>query len=137
MRKLGWMSAVLIGCAVLYNSQTHQQPVPVTATPSNYAVPNQTSATTVPDGVEQQDDSDNAQPAATRSRASDQQEQSDDEQSSVLSNDNYTNSDGDPVHSPAYSDTIPTGATAQCSDGTCSFSQHHQGTCSHHGGMSH
>jgi hypothetical protein len=138
MRKLGWLSAVLIGCAVVYNSQTHQQPVPVTATPSNYAVSNQTSATTVPDDVEQQDNSDNAQPAATRSRSSDEQEQSDDEQSSELSNDNYyTNSDGDSVHSPASSDTIPAGATAQCSDGTYSFSQHHQGTCSHHGGVSH
>ena len=27
------------------------------------------------------------------------------------------------------------GATAQCSDGTYSYSQHHQGTCSHHGGV--
>lgn len=29
----------------------------------------------------------------------------------------------------------PTGATARCSDGTLSYSQHHQGTCSHHGGV--
>jgi hypothetical protein len=27
------------------------------------------------------------------------------------------------------------GATALCSDGTCSYSAHHQGTCSHHGGV--
>jgi hypothetical protein len=27
------------------------------------------------------------------------------------------------------------GATAQCNDGTLSYSQHHQGTCSHHGGV--
>jgi endonuclease YncB( thermonuclease family) len=27
------------------------------------------------------------------------------------------------------------GATAICSDGTCSYSAHHQGTCSHHGGV--
>jgi hypothetical protein len=25
--------------------------------------------------------------------------------------------------------------TASCRDGTVSFSQHHQGTCSHHGGV--
>jgi hypothetical protein len=53
-----------------------------------------------------------------------------------LSNDNYyTNSDGNRVHSPAYSNTVPSGATAQCRDGSYSFSQHHQGTCSHHGGV--
>ncbi len=30
----------------------------------------------------------------------------------------------------------PPGATAQCRDGTYSSSQHHSGTCSHHGGVS-
>lgn len=29
----------------------------------------------------------------------------------------------------------PAGATAQCKDGTFSTSQHHSGTCSHHGGV--
>jgi hypothetical protein len=29
----------------------------------------------------------------------------------------------------------PPGATARCSDGTYSFSQHRSGTCSHHGGV--
>ena len=55
-----------------------------------------------------------------------------------LGNDNhYTNVDGQSVHSPAYSSGgIPAGATAQCGDGTYSFSQHRQGTCSHHGGVS-
>ena len=55
-----------------------------------------------------------------------------------LSNDNhYTNSDGNTVHSPAYTtdNTVPAGATAQCKDGTYSFSQHRSGTCSHHGGV--
>lgn len=56
-----------------------------------------------------------------------------------LSNDrHYTNSDGQRVHSPAYSSGgPPAGATAQCRDGTYSFSQHHSGTCSHHGGVDH
>jgi hypothetical protein len=31
--------------------------------------------------------------------------------------------------------SAPAGATAQCNDGTYSYSQHHQGTCSHHGGV--
>lgn len=54
-----------------------------------------------------------------------------------LSNDrHYTNSDGQQVHSPAYSPSgVPAGATAQCADGTYSFSQHRTGTCSHHGGV--
>ena len=53
-----------------------------------------------------------------------------------LSNDNYyTNSVGNTVHSPAYSNTVPVGASAQCRDGTYSFSQSRRGTCSHHGGV--
>jgi hypothetical protein len=55
-----------------------------------------------------------------------------------LSNSNtYTNSQGATVHSPADSTDgpIPAGATAQCSDGTYSFSQSRSGTCSHHGGV--
>jgi len=33
------------------------------------------------------------------------------------------------------SNTDPTGATAQCKDGTYSHSKHHTGACSHHGGV--
>jgi uncharacterized protein DUF3761 len=47
----------------------------------------------------------------------------------------YTNKNGQRVQSPTYSDTIPSGATAQCRDGTYSFSRNHRGTCSHHGGV--
>lgn len=54
----------------------------------------------------------------------------------TLSNNNYyTNVDGNSVHAPAYSSSIPAGATAMCGDGTYSFSQHRSGTCSHHGGV--
>jgi hypothetical protein len=56
-----------------------------------------------------------------------------------LSNDNYyTNIDGNTVHSPAQTSNgaAPAGATAQCRDGSYSFSQHHSGTCSSHGGVS-
>src|SRR5439155_1779842 len=31
--------------------------------------------------------------------------------------------------------SAPPGATARCRDGTYSYSQHHSGTCSHHGGV--
>lgn len=55
---------------------------------------------------------------------------------SDLSNNNYyTNTYGNKVHSPAYSEVIPIGASAQCRDGTYSFSQSRRGTCSHHGGV--
>jgi hypothetical protein len=54
-----------------------------------------------------------------------------------LSNDTtYINSQGNTVHSPAYSNSIPLGASAICGDGTYSFSQNRRGTCSHHGGVS-
>lgn len=55
---------------------------------------------------------------------------------STLSNNNYyVNSKGDTVHSPAYSRSVPQGASARCRDGTYSFSQSRRGTCSHHGGV--
>jgi hypothetical protein len=47
----------------------------------------------------------------------------------------YTNSDGNYVPSPTHADTPPAGASAQCADGTYSFSVHRSGTCSHHGGV--
>ena len=57
-------------------------------------------------------------------------------QTTLSNNRHYTNVDGQTVHSPAYSSNgIPAGATAQCADGTYSFSQHRRGTCSHHGGV--
>lgn len=44
----------------------------------------------------------------------------------------YVNSAGNYVPSPSSN---PAGATAQCNDGTYSYSQTHSGTCSHHGGV--
>jgi hypothetical protein len=48
----------------------------------------------------------------------------------------YTNTAGHRVHLPQAASHRPAGATAQCSDGTYSFSENHRGTCSHHGGVS-
>ncbi len=50
-------------------------------------------------------------------------------------NGTYVNSAGNTVCSPYNSPSAPAGATAQCGDGTYSFSQSHSGTCSHHGGV--
>ena len=51
--------------------------------------------------------------------------------------DYYRNSSGACVHRPikTQNSAVPKGATAQCRDGVYSFSQHHRGTCSHHGGV--
>ncbi len=49
----------------------------------------------------------------------------------------YKNKAGQEVHAPAKSvdDKVPAGASAKCRDGSYSFSKHHSGTCSHHGGV--
>lgn len=47
----------------------------------------------------------------------------------------YKNSNGERVQSPTYYTTAPAGATAECRDGTYSFSRNRRGTCSHHGGV--
>jgi Protein of unknown function (DUF3761) len=58
-------------------------------------------------------------------------------ESQLVEHGHYTNKDGVDVHSPAHTKTgqPPPGATAKCSDGMYSFSLHHSGTCSHHGGV--
>ena len=54
------------------------------------------------------------------------------QQAQQSSGSGYTNSSGNYVPSPSSN---PSGATAKCRDGTYSYSQHHSGTCSHHGGV--
>src|SRR6185437_5218399 len=48
----------------------------------------------------------------------------------------YTNRSGHRVHTPVQARSTPAAATARCRDGSYSFSEHHSGTCSHHGGVS-
>lgn len=47
----------------------------------------------------------------------------------------YRSSDGSEVHGPQCADNPLPGATAICRDGSQSFSHHHRGTCSGHGGV--
>ncbi|WP_433566808.1 DUF3761 domain-containing protein [Nocardia sp. CA-151230] len=47
----------------------------------------------------------------------------------------YINTDGVCVHRPEQAAAPPAGATAQCTDGTYSFSRTRSGTCSKHGGV--
>ncbi len=58
-------------------------------------------------------------------------------ESELTSHGHYRNKRGDEVHSPSKtkSGAVPTGASAKCADGTYSFSRHHSGTCSRHGGV--
>ena len=51
-------------------------------------------------------------------------------------NGTYVNSTGNTVCRPYEAPSPPSGATAQCADGSYSYSQHRSGTCSHHGGVS-
>ena len=50
-------------------------------------------------------------------------------------NGTYVNSKGQTVKRPETCSAAPAGATAQCRDGTYSFSRSRRGTCSHHGGV--
>jgi hypothetical protein len=50
-------------------------------------------------------------------------------------NGTYVNSKGQTVQRPENCSGPPQGATAQCQDGSYSFSQNRRGTCSHHGGV--
>jgi len=119
MRKgLGVILALGLGVALVYG--IHEVSAPTDAATSYQQQTTQTTGaqtTPVPSGSQSQP----TQPPHT----------------TTLSNNNYyTNSSGNQVHSPAKSSNgVPAGATAQCSDGSYSFSQHRQGTCSHHGGV--
>jgi len=60
-----------------------------------------------------------------------------DQQQSAAQGRGYINSDGEWVPSPTRTadGQPPPGSSAQCRDGSYSFSRHRQGTCSHHGGV--
>jgi hypothetical protein len=49
-------------------------------------------------------------------------------------NNYYVNSSGHVLHSPSCGQEHEK-RTAECRDGSVSFSEHHRGACSHHGGV--
>lgn len=59
------------------------------------------------------------------------------DESQFVEHGHYRNKDGQEIHSPAHTQNgkAPQGASAQCGDGSYSFSQHRSGTCSRHGGV--
>jgi hypothetical protein len=52
----------------------------------------------------------------------------------ACNNRHYVNSSGHVVHSPSCGRESPH-HTATCRDGSISYSEHHRGTCSSHGGV--
>ena len=66
-----------------------------------------------------------------------QQDTQSNDPTQLIEQGSYVNRNGVVVHSPAHtvSGAVPPGASAQCQDGSYSFSLHHRGTCSHHGGV--
>ena len=54
----------------------------------------------------------------------------------ACNNNYYVNSSGHVVHSPSCGEEHQK-RTAECRDGSVSFSEHHRGTCSDHGGVAH
>jgi hypothetical protein len=75
-----------------------------------------------------------------RQERSEREEQQKQEQESRPSpagcpNGTYENSAGNIVCKPYSSPEQPAGASAECEDGTYSFSESRSGTCSHHGGV--
>jgi len=57
------------------------------------------------------------------------------QQQQCTDNGTYVNSKGGTVKRPENCSAVPQGATAQCRDGSYSFSHSRSGTCSHHGGV--
>ncbi len=58
-------------------------------------------------------------------------------EANLQTHDHYKNKAGQEVHSPAKSvdGKVPAGSTAECRDGSYSFSKNRRGTCSGHGGV--
>jgi hypothetical protein len=75
-----------------------------------------------------------SQPSSHNASASTQHKPKND-QANCNYNGSYNNSKGERVPRPENCSADPQGATAQCRDGTYSFSQSRRGTCSHHGGV--
>jgi Protein of unknown function (DUF3761) len=74
-------------------------------------------------------------PSSGSSSAKAQSNQSGDKDKSCTDNGTYVNSKGETVKRPETCSSAPKEATAQCRDGSYSFSRSRRGTCSHHGGV--
>ena len=136
---LGIAGALIVAFAWGHSSDSSTPTPPAAAAPASSPAAEdlQTPASTAPetfaaspaDGSEAASDSDDDQYAS--SDDTDVSGTSD----ATCDDDSYVSSDGDCVHRPVVAATAPEGASAQCNDGTYSFSEHRRGTCSHPGGV--
>lgn len=131
--KIGWGIAILVVLGIIAAShgstpQSNNQPV-------NFQSTSQSSqdTSTPPSTPSDSTSSDSSSSSSTQTQ--DTTTPSSPTPQPTCTNGTYVNSDGNTVCSPETSSTVPAGATAQCVDGTYSFSQHRSGTCSHHGGV--
>jgi hypothetical protein len=134
---VAWALAVLVGLGGCGPAGTSPEPV---STPA--AVPSASdSPTASPTPTAAQPTPTTATPAApvaqptTQAAAPPAADPAPAQQQPACGPDYYVNSDGTCVHRPVQAPAAPPGATARCNDGTYSFSQHRQGTCSGHGGV--
>jgi len=137
-KKLGIVAGSIVGLFLLAGiAGGHQQPtVNLTATPAGNITQtaDQNNPTDLPQPVHAASPPASSSPPSATSNNDTNTGVTD---SNLSNNNTYTNVDGTMVHSPANSTdgSVPPGATAQCGDGSYSFSQHRSGTCSHHGGV--
>jgi hypothetical protein len=105
--------------AVTHSVSPSVSALPDAATPATTALPVRSDPSATPPAAAP------AAPATTANGAG----------GGVCGSDEYRNVDGNCIPRPTQADAAPPGATAECKDGTYSFSQHRSGTCSHHGGV--
>jgi hypothetical protein len=74
-------------------------------------------------------------PQSSNSQPIQQQQQQENPKPKCTDTGTYVNSKGQTVKRPENCSGVPQGATAQCRDGSYSFSQSRRGTCSRHGGV--
>jgi hypothetical protein len=87
-----------------------------------YSQPSSTAKPPTTEPPQQEDEAAEEEPEST-------------EPSAECTSGTYVNSAGNTVCRPEQAPTAPAGATAECEDGTYSFSESRSGTCSHHGGV--
>lgn len=137
MKKLGWWLALALACVIGYQCNESRQAVPSALPASGQPAQTQPSDSPASPSPSLDSSPSGGSPGSSRQKQlqPSRHRRTKPHPAYPESNRYYTNSDGLRVHSPEYAPSVPSGATAQCADGTYSFSTHHQGTCSHHGGV--
>jgi hypothetical protein len=111
----------------LHAAQVYNQPAP--------RAPSTPSESSEPEGEETEPEQPAPEEPAPEEPEASEPESSETEP--VCTNGTYVNAAGNTVCSPEESPNgPPAGASAECEDGTYSFSESRSGTCSHHGGVS-